>query len=626
MILNSITFYKLQRLLCEIVAKIITENMKKSLLIISLFLIFYISAQSQSSLVQKFKLGESYEKGGNLESALSIYEELYKEKPEDDTYFFALARVMKQMSKFSELLKYAEEKASKKPNPEILIIAAEMNWRTGNAKKADDIWKNILSMSGITAVTYEFVANSQIELKLFQKAIETYLAARKKFGERSLFSDNLIKLYISTGNHVDGTEEILDLLDNNFNIALAQGRLFAFMSNEEGFEHIDKVLKRRADSEKSNIVYQEVYSWFLREAKRHEQALEMTIRIDDLKQSRGLDILNFANSTSRDGEHEIALKAFSILIDRGKNSPYASSALYGYTRTLEGKLAGTKTKFTESELKNIMSRYDAIIKEHPKSSHAAESMIRLAKIYSEYLNDYDKAINQYKQLIKDFPNHGFSVEAGIELAKVYLIRNDIENASKTIQQILKSRSSDPKAKDHANLLSAMIEYFSGDIAKAKEYYKTLTLNPNSDIANVAIQKYAFIAENENFISPLMLFAQAEFEEYKRNFDKAIEIYIEVSAKSSSDNLMELSYIRISEIYSNDGKYDLARKAALKLMTEFPESIYLDRMTKMIADTYYAEKNTAEALRYYTEILIKYPSSIYLHEARTRIRELREEKI
>jgi predicted negative regulator of RcsB-dependent stress response len=253
-------------------------------------------------------------------------------------------------------------------------------------------------------------------------------------------------------------------------------------------------------------------------------------------------------------------------------------------------------------------------------------MIRLAKIYSEYLNDYDKAINQYKQLIKDFPNHGFSVEAGIELAKVYLIRNDIENASKTIQQILKSRSSDPKAKDHANLLSAMIEYFSGDIAKAKEYYKTLTLNPNSDIANVAIQKYAFIAENENFISPLMLFAQAEFEEYKRNFDKAIEIYIEVSAKSSSDNLMELSYIRISEIYSNDGKYDLARKAALKLMTEFPESIYLDRMTKMIADTYYAEKNTAEALRYYTEILIKYPSSIYLHEARTRIRELREEKI
>ncbi|MCO5251627.1 MAG: tetratricopeptide repeat protein [Candidatus Kapabacteria bacterium] len=600
--------------------------MKKSLYIISLFLIFYVSAQSQNTLMQKFQLGQSFEQGGNLESALSIYEELYKEKPEDNAYFYALARVMKQMSKYSELLKYAEEKASKKPNPEILTIAAEMNWRTGNAKRADEIWKNILSMSGITAVTYDFVANSQIELKLFQKAIETYLEARKKFGDKTLFTDNLIKLYISTGNHIDGTEEILDLLDNNFNIALAQGRLFAFMSNEEGFEHIDKVLKRRADSEKSNIVYQEVYSWFLREAKRHNQALEMTIRIDELKNSRGLDILNFANSTSRDGEHDIALKAYAILIERGKSSPYASSALYGYTRTLEGKLAGTKAKFTEAELKNIMSRYDAIIKEHPKSSHAAESMIRLAKIYSEYLNDYDRAINQYKQLIKDYPNHGFSVEAGIELVKVYLIRDDTENASKTIEQILKSRYSDPKAKDHANLLAAMIEYFSGDIPKAKELYRTLTLNPNSDIANLAIQKFAFISENENFINPLMLFAKAEFEEYKRNYDKAVEIYMEVSANSSSDNLIELSYIRVSEIYYSDGKYDLSRKAALKLMTEFPESIYMDRMTKMIADTYYAEKNKAEALRYYTEILVKYPGSIYLHEARTRIRELREEKI
>ncbi|PKL86246.1 MAG: hypothetical protein CVV22_03555 [Ignavibacteriae bacterium HGW-Ignavibacteriae-1] len=600
--------------------------MKKSLYIISLFLIFYISAHSQSSLVQKFQLGQSFEQGGNLESALSIYEELHNEKPEDNAYFYALARVMKQMSKYSELLKYAEARASKNPNPEILTIAAEMNWRTGNAKRADEIWKNILSMSGITAVTYDFVANSQIELKLFQKAIETYLEARKKFGDKTLFTDNLIKLYISTGNHIDGTEEILDLLDNNFNIALAQGRLFAFMSNEEGFEHIDKVLKRRADSEKSNIVYQEVYSWFLREAKRHEQALEMTIRIDELKNSRGLDILNFANSTSRDGDHDIALKAYSILIERGKNSPYASSALYGYTRTLEGKLAGSKAKFTETELKNIMSRYDAIIKEHPKSSHAAESMIRLAKIYSEYLNDYDRAINQYKQLIKDYPNHGFSVEAGIELVKVYLIRDDTENASKTIEQILKSRYSDPKAKDYANLLAAMIEYFSGDIPKAKELYKTLTLNPNSDIANLAIQKYAFISENESFINPLMLFAKAEFEEYKRNYDKAVEIYMEVSANSSSDNLMELSYIRVSEIYYSDGKYDLSRKAALKLMTEFPESIYMDRMTKMIADTYYAEKNKAEALRYYTEILVKYPGSIYLHEARTRIRELREEKI
>lgn len=601
--------------------------MKISVLTLICFLFFVESAFSQNVLVQRYRLAESYEKGGNLEGALSIYEDLYKENPTDDTYFFALVRVLKQMSKYSELLKYAEDKYSRKQSPEVMIVLAEMYWRAGNAKRADELWKIIIDKHGVNTQTFEMIANSQIELRLFDKATATYLAARRKFDDKLIFSDNLIRLYISTGNYVDGTEEILNLLDNNFNIALAQGRLFAFMSNEEAFDHIEKVLKRRSDSNKSNIFYQEVFSWFLRTSNRLEQALELTIRIDELKQSKGLDILNFANSTSRDGDFDIAMKAFSILIERGKSSPYASSALYGYTRSLEGKMASDKSKkFNERELKDIINRYETIIKDYPKSSHSAESMLRLARIYSDYLNDFERSIEEYKRLIKEFPNNAFSAEAGIDLAKVYLMRDDIENATKTLEQISKSRFSDAKAKDHANLIFADIEYYRGNIEKSKELYKALTLNPNSDIANDAIRKFAFISENENFINPIQIFSRAEYAEFRKDYKKALELYNEVSIVSSGDNLVELALLRIAGIQFRENNYDLSRKSAQKLLNDFPESIYADRMTKIIADTYFEEKNVPEAIRYYTEILVKFPGSIFLHEARARIRQLRQENI
>ncbi len=601
--------------------------MKISILSLICVLFLLESAFSQNVLVQRYRLAESYEQGGNLEGALSIYEDLYKEKPEDDTYFFALARVLKQMSKYSELLKYAEDRFSRKQSPEIMLVLAEMNWRAGNFKRADELWKTIIGKHGINTQIYEMLASSQIELRLFEKAISTYLEARKKFDDKQMFSDNLIRLYISTGNYVDGTDEILNLLDINFNIALAQGRLFAFMSDEEAFDHIEKVLKRRSDNNKSNIFYLEVYAWFLRTSSRLEQALDLTVRIDDIKQSKGLDILNFANSTSRDGDFDIAMKAFSILIERGKNSPYASSALYGYTRSLEGKMASDKSKkFHERELKDIISRYESIIKDYPKSTHAAESILRLAQIYSDYLNNFERSIEEYKRLIKEFPNNAFSAEAAIELAKVYLMRDDIDNATKTLENISKSRFSDARAKDHANLIFADIEYYKGNIEKAKELYKTLTLNTDSDIANDAIRKYAFIVENENFINPIQVFSKGEYAEFRKDYKKALEYYNEVSIISTSDNLAELALLRMARIQFLENKYDLSRKSAQKLLTDFPESIYADHMTKLIADTYFEEKNVPEAIRFYTEILVKYPGSIYLHEARARIRLLRQESI
>ena len=49
---------------------------------------------------------------------------------------------------------------------------------------------------------------------------------------------------------------------------------------------------------------------------------------------------------------------------------------------------------------------------------------------------------------------------------------------------------------------------------------------------------------------------------------------------------------------------------------------MDLALLSLANSFYLEGNNDEALRYYTEILNKFPRSIYLTEVRDKIRKIR----
>ena len=72
---------------------------------------------AQSVLEQKYKLGESYEKGGDFESAVRLYEEIYKES-KHEKYFTALLRLYKLQNRFQEANQIIEEQLKIKEQSE----------------------------------------------------------------------------------------------------------------------------------------------------------------------------------------------------------------------------------------------------------------------------------------------------------------------------------------------------------------------------------------------------------------------------------------------------------------------------------------------------------------------------
>ncbi len=196
--------------------------MKKILFLILLINLFGLFCIAQNVNLQKFTLGISYEEKGEFENAERIFGELIKAEPNNEDFFFAFVRVLKQQNKFSELLPYITENLKKKESLRLLDLFAEINWRVGNTNEANSAWEKALKLNKKEPNTYVEIAQTQMNLRLFDKATATFLLGRKEIGSDNLFLDELSKLYIATGNFKDGIEEILKLLNLNLNIAISQ--------------------------------------------------------------------------------------------------------------------------------------------------------------------------------------------------------------------------------------------------------------------------------------------------------------------------------------------------------------------------------------------------------------------
>ena len=104
---------------------IIDSKLFLSTLSIISVLFFCTSVASGQAIEQKLKLAESYEQGGDISSALRLYEEIYNSNKQEQ-YFRPIVRIYRQMNKWEELKPYVDERLSKNITANLLIIAGEL--------------------------------------------------------------------------------------------------------------------------------------------------------------------------------------------------------------------------------------------------------------------------------------------------------------------------------------------------------------------------------------------------------------------------------------------------------------------------------------------------------------------
>jgi TolA-binding protein len=339
--------------------------------------------------------------------------------------------------------------------------------------------------------------------------------------------------------------------------------------------------------------------------------------------SKGRDIADFADLCNKDGILDIANEAYSLLIDLGKSSPFYSKAIFGYATVLEQKLNILKKTFPDSipkdDIHYIISKYDDIAQSSPNTAIASECLFRKSQLQSNFLDDNVSAKKTLELIIQRYTHHSISVLAANELALLLIKDNDSTEAKKILLHNITKASLNPKETDRSQFILAEMMYFEGNIDSAIVFLLPISGKPESDIANDALERLLFIEENKQYVSDLIIFAKAEHYERMRKYSEALPEFKKITAEG---DLSELSQIKIAEVYSKLKNINKAIEEYSRFLTLYPESIRTDKVLYTIGEMNILQGEKEKAIISFTDILVRYPNSMYVKKSREIIRKLR----
>ena len=289
------------------------------ILAIVLFLSNINLSFAQYAQNEKQRLGESYEKTGDIKSAARIYKEVYDANPQSEPAFQGIVRTYTLLSQYSDLLDIVKKKIEKSETMQLHLLLGEMLWRTGKFKEGEEIWNAASKKYTTSPNFYQDLAKIQNNLRLTDRAINTLILGRKNLKQDNLFANLLSVLYIAVGDHVNGTSEILNNFYATNDLSTAQGQLYAFMTKDEAANYILERLESETSRNSNNVPLLMLYAWVLKASVKYERALDMYQLIDKKRNAQGAEIIGFAETARNDGQFDIALKAYSLIIDLGKS-------------------------------------------------------------------------------------------------------------------------------------------------------------------------------------------------------------------------------------------------------------------------------------------------------------------
>jgi tetratricopeptide (TPR) repeat protein len=592
----------------------------------------------------KLRLAQSFEQAGELDRAIELYEGLYRSDPNNYVYFDGLRRVYTQQRRYSSAITLIEERLKSQPTD--IALRASLGgvfYESGSERSADSIWNEIIRTDPKNIGLYRLVAAQMMEHRLYEQAVKIYLEGRRASGNTGAFADELGTMYTVLQEYSAASAEYVTMLKSSpQQLLFVQSRIGAFTVRNEGLRAATEVTREEVHNSPENVTVRKLYAWLAMEGRDYQTALEEYRTIEKLSGSSGAELLNFANRASQDGKYLVASEAFHDVIRLSRVLTIVSQARFGYARSVEelsveadsggapvapqpsstANLQPGMASETEQSFRNVLQLYEAIIKDYPNSDFAAQSYYRIGTIQMNRFFDFEGAIDAYTRTKKAAQRIELACEASLRIGEVYVAKNDLEAAARAYQALKLIPL--PNYQQRAVYNLAELDYFGGKFDSALAKLKPLSGNLDSDLANNVLMLQYFIAEN-NTTNPVALvaYARADLLMRQRRYSESLAMFNDAVKQFPTTLLVDDATIKIGELQLLLKQPADAIATFRHIVNDMPESILRDHAQMKIAETYQSTlRDKDKAIEAYEYILAKFPHSLYVEEARKRIRQLR----
>ncbi|MBA4313464.1 MAG: hypothetical protein C0417_12645 [Chlorobiaceae bacterium] len=621
---------------------------KKSLFILFSGLIFVCSitfaAQTQSYSDIKFKLGQSYERSGDIEAAVKLYKEAFSKDSSNIVIYDALKRLLLQLKQNPEAISlmeyrlkiYGKDIGTTAQLGSAYILASE-------EKRGIDIWDKAIESAPNNENTYRIISSAATQNRMFDYAISVLKRGRSVLNNPNLFTADIARLYSAVLNYGAATREYLSMLHSDpAQMGFVQMNIGTFTERSDGLHATTEAVEDALRSKPDYIQYHQLLAWLYMEANQYERAYDVYKFLDSKKSARGAELFSFSERAARDKSFSVAKQSLEDIIKLYPNSGIIPQVKFRLAAILEESaepvdtlhLFGAANPFSDSsnlqeKYRPALDIYNQIVANYTGNEITARSHLRIAHIKKNKLLSLQDALASLKIILKDYNNFvPITIEARMAMGDLFLIQNEPDKAAEQFTMVTNIKGVTPSVKDAALLQLAKIDYYNLKFQSAIEKLSTLSSNSFSDEANDALLLKLFISENQTQSEDgLKEYARADFLRAQNKISESLTLFKVVADKFPLSGIQEQSLMSIGDLQVRQHNFSEALTTYDTLTARFPESVLLDRVimkTGMVGE--YGVKNKTIAIDAYQKLLSKLPNSIYANEARRRIRALRGDGI
>lgn len=615
--------------------------------ILLLLLPVLLPAQSPPTDI-RLRLAQSYERSGDFESAVRVYQELFAADSSDFTLIESLKRCHLKLKQHDEVIALIEHGLRLHPADAGALSQLGGVWLLkGDEAKAAAAWDRAIAVNPGDEMTWRIVGSSMTQVRQFDRAVTTYLAARTALRNPTVFSTDIAYLYGLMQKYAESTREYLAILRQTpSQLAYIQSRLAAFTGNEEGLREASAVVARAASAEPGNVEIRRLRAWLLMEAKDYDAAFDTYREIDRLTRAGGAELFAFAERALNEKSYAAASRAYAAVIEDTPGSRELVRARFGLARSLEELAAearpagaganGTRPDDRKSGDTSAASRYERaqeiyrkIVFDNPNTEIAARALFRLAMIRMEPLADPEGARGHLEKLAAEYriflPT---AIDAKLALGEVCIRLGEFDRAATIFSEVAGPPPFGGPDRERAALRLAELRFYRHDYKGATAILADLSKNPVSDAANDAIPLRMLIAEYAGeHPGALAAYAEAGLLRARRRDTEALAKLDAAIAADTAGPLADRFALLRGEILSSLGRPDEAIASFGLIIDRMPQSLLRDRAIFRAASVCdLAKGDRPRAIGLYELLLEKHPHSIHAAAARKRIRELRGDSI
>ena len=583
-------------------------------------ILFLLILANFAGFSQTEVLAEQYFERGDFEKATLAFEEVVEKNPTNTGYLLKLVVCYQQMTAFSKANDKLQAHYKKFKQPQLLVEIGynfQLQKKDAEAQKyyQDAFAKIEENPSNAYSIAPAFEKKSLLENAL--KAYQLGLSKEPKMN----FNYQMAQIYGQMGQLEEMIERFLDeVTERPQATATIQNYLMRFMENatEEQFgDLLRKSLLLRVQKTQ-DIYWNQFLSWYFVQQRQFDRAFVQEKAIFKRAPESLSNIVNLAELAIEDNSNDTAKEMLEFILENTQNLDLQMRVHYFL---LEMRLK----KAVPEDYLVLENDFELILKKYGISPFSLELQLLQARFLTFYLNKSEQAKQQLETAMKLPLNEFQTAEIKMLLGDI-LLREEKFNQALLLYAQVETDLKNDEIGNEASFKMAQTTYFNADFEWALTQLKVLKSSTSQLIANDALEIFLLINDQTHADSAqvaLKKFAKADFYRFQNKIDLAIAHFKKIALEHKGEEIEDLALLRLGTCYEIQNNHAEALNNYVRLMTEFPESIYVDEALYFAGNIYLNVLNdTAEAQKCYEKIIFNHQDSIYFVEARKKFRKIR----